>query len=393
MLLLATILMLLCSGIDQTEEEKFKRQHMDPVEGQAFLLVSKKFPRAKLQDIDSGENLVFSTGDPDVKNMFVFLKDEFSGLWTIRTARDNDRLRCHYFGWLKKSAAGSSVEEDQLWEFSDKDSDGFYEISTKSDGAKGWRLAMWDETGSSGQANGCYPHRSACNLSTGCGHRGLGLMDGDCDHNSNCWADMTCGTNNCKFSGSVDSDDCCIKSGHSNEEWIGTKWRLEDIFVSEAAWKEVAKIKNDKDYDFEFEIDQSHGYTKSFKESAAHTHSVTKSLKVSAGFSFKKLDLGADTEKSVTDDYSQAVESAAQEQYTVTQKIKVPVKAGDCVQVVQIRCNQDDKMMGVSDMQFTSFNTWVRDCPGNSRGANTPIPMDSYKKQFAEESTESVCAE
>lgn len=375
MLLLATtFLMLLSSGIEYDEDDEWKRRHMDPTNGMTYLMVSDKYPRAKMEEHDPA--LQFSEGDPTMKNMWLLLKDDVSGAWTIRAAGSGRRIQCDYDGYIYNYEPETKLYDDQLWKFVDKNDDGYYRIESYASGKAKWCIGTYN-----GQAGGCYPNPKACTSPNGCSFD-MGFMDGDCDTDWVCWGDMRCGKSNCKFEGHVSNDDCCIKDGESDDSYIGKRWRLEDIFVSEAMWKQVAMIKNDRDSDFDYEIDQSHGYTKSFSQSAAHTHSVTNTLKASAGFSFKKLDLGVDKERTVTDDYNQAVEAAASEQYTITQKVKVPVAAGDCIQVMQLACTQDDRMSGIKDMQFTSLNTWVRDCPDESKGDNPLIPMDEYKAKF-----------
>merc|ERR1719336_147088 len=115
--------------------------------------------------------------------------------------------------------------------------------------------------------------------------------------------------------------------GHDDGSFIKKKWRLEDIFKSQAMWTEILECNNEYgSKDSECEVDQTHGYTKSFEGSAAKSKTVTKSLKISAGGAFKGLDLGAERTKTVTNDYSSSVDLAMSESYTTTTKVKMPIK-------------------------------------------------------------------
>lgn len=146
-------------------------------------------------------------------------------------------------------------------------------------------------------------------------------------------------------------------SGHVNY-----RWRFEDPYLTDAMWHTVRILNNTWNKEVTFNYEVTMGFSKTFSESSANTQGTTKMMKQSAGLAFKRLDLGAEHEKTATSEFSSGVSSAQDESYTVIDKFTVTVPPGSCVQIAQLKVTQDDNSHAVEGMTFHSFSTWTFDC-------------------------------
>jgi hypothetical protein len=146
-------------------------------------------------------------------------------------------------------------------------------------------------------------------------------------------------------------------------------WRLEDPFVTGAAWHTIRKVNNEWTQPITFQYTLTMGYSENFQKSSATSTRATKAIKKSAGLSFKYLNLGRSHEKTATSEFNSAVTAATSESYTMTNALKFTVQPDQCVELRQLKVVQDDKQKGVEGMVFHSAAIWIFDCKNHTEDA------------------------
>jgi hypothetical protein len=134
-------------------------------------------------------------------------------------------------------------------------------------------------------------------------------------------------------------------------------------------WKSIAELDNTSGVDGKYTYQKTVGYSKSIEKSEASTQSISQTLSVSAGGALKGLDLGVESETTMTSEFSSSVSNAMSGTFTTTETLSWAVPAHTCLQILQIQVSQDDVMSNIQNMNFYGSMTKIRNCPGGEESS------------------------
>jgi len=353
--------------ICRIESSEWSMKHTSPQEERVAFIYNSKYTHTKFKTGGHDGTIQYTPDyNVDASMLWKFTKGEIAGTWIIKGLFNDDsgkeeRLRCSNNGLLSTVYNGELSPRDQWYVRPVKTPGmaGYYTIENA--GMPGYYASVYSSTG-----GGCQPPRKNCvqyadsSHNTKCDKKypdnGFGEWSGDCDSTKDCWGPMVC-KGECKdmYPWWSWNAECCIYKNGDAKVDFDHKFRLEDLFATDAAWTTVSILQNDTPDNVHHEYTLQYGVTNSYTKSMSFTLSLERSM--SAGVSAEADGIGASAEQSTTIGMEWTM---AAEQTTETSQMQkwvdsFDLQGGQCKKIQTITMAAADACTSVSFSFYTKI--------------------------------------